>query len=220
MTTGMLRALDPAERDALLAHERAHLAGRHHFFLAGAELAALCHPALRSLRAPMGYALERCADEAAAMAVGDRRVAARAIGRAALAARAAEGAEGRPRVALAATAGPVPRRVEALLGRVPPDRASAVRPRRRCWRAWPCPARPRSTRHMICTAASRWRRARAPSTERARRGCLSCEPRPCVAGATPRRRPGVQGSACRRATPSTDGGVVTLGAMGSYYFFR
>ncbi|WP_406378955.1 M56 family metallopeptidase [Streptomyces sp. NBC_01618] len=121
VTTGMLRALDPAERDALLAHERAHLTGRHHLFLAAAEIAALCHPALRSLRAPMGYALERCADEAAACAVGDRRIAARAIGRAALAARAAEGApQPRPRTALAAAAGPVPRRVAALLGRNAP----------------------------------------------------------------------------------------------------
>ncbi|MFF2324550.1 MULTISPECIES: M56 family metallopeptidase [unclassified Streptomyces] len=121
VTTGMLRALDPAERDALLAHERAHLVGRHHLFIAAAELSALCHPALRSLRAPMGYALERCADEAAASAVGDRRVAARAIGRAALAARAAEGAaRTRPRMALAAAAGPVPRRVAALLGRGTP----------------------------------------------------------------------------------------------------
>ncbi|MEE1772581.1 M48 family metalloprotease [Streptomyces sp. JV185] len=118
VTTGMLRALDPVERDALLAHERAHLKGRHHLFIAAAEAAALCHPALRSLRAPLGYALERCADEAAASAVGDRRIAARAIGRAALAARAAEGApQPRPRVALAAAAGPVPRRVAALLGR-------------------------------------------------------------------------------------------------------
>ncbi|MFE6664688.1 M48 family metalloprotease [Streptomyces sp. NPDC057697] len=118
VTTGMLRALGPAERAALLAHERAHLEGRHHLYLAAAEAAALCHPALRSLRGPMGYALERCADEAAATAVGDRRVAARAIGRAALAARAAEGARRtRPRAALAAAAGPVPRRVAALLGR-------------------------------------------------------------------------------------------------------
>ncbi|MFF3733159.1 M56 family metallopeptidase [Streptomyces sp. NPDC002476] len=121
VTTGMLRALDPDERDALLAHERAHLAGRHHLYLAAVELAALCHPALRSLRAPMGYALERCADEAAAAAVGDRRIAARAIGRAALAARAAEGEERpRPRVALGAAVGPVPRRVAALLGRGTP----------------------------------------------------------------------------------------------------
>ncbi|MFD0628937.1 M56 family metallopeptidase [Streptomyces sanglieri] len=124
VTTGMLRALDPAERDALLAHERAHLVGRHHLFIAAIEAAALCHPALRTLRAPMAYALERCADEAAADTVGDRRIAARAIGRAALAAHAAEGTpRPRPRVALAAAAGPVPRRVAALLGR------NAARPR-------------------------------------------------------------------------------------------
>ncbi|MER6119208.1 M56 family metallopeptidase, partial [Streptomyces sp. NPDC001743] len=91
VTTGMLHALDPAEREALLAHERAHLAGHHHLYLVAAELSARCHPALRALRAPLGYALERCADEAAAHAVGDRRVAARAIGRAALAARTAGG---------------------------------------------------------------------------------------------------------------------------------
>ncbi|MFF1957434.1 M48 family metalloprotease [Streptomyces sp. NPDC058220] len=117
VTTGMLRALEPAEREALFAHERAHLRGRHHVLLAAVELAALCHPALRALREPLGYALERTADEAAAVAVGDRRLAARAIGRAALAARAA-GTPGRvrPRAVLAATAGPVPRRVAALLG--------------------------------------------------------------------------------------------------------
>ncbi|MFD7427144.1 M56 family metallopeptidase [Streptomyces sp. NPDC059818] len=118
VTTGMLHALEPAERDALLAHERAHLTGRHHLYLAVAELSARCHPALRALRAPMGYALERCADEAAADAVGDRKVAARAIGRAALAARTAGGDSApHPAPALGAVAGPVPRRVAALLGR-------------------------------------------------------------------------------------------------------
>lgn len=120
VTTGMLRALEPAEREALFAHERAHLQGRHHRFLAAVELAALCHPALRALREPLGYALERSADEAAAAAVGDRRLAARAIGRAALAARDVPGpgepGPVRPRAALSATAGPVPRRVAALLG--------------------------------------------------------------------------------------------------------
>ncbi|MCX4553837.1 M56 family metallopeptidase [Streptomyces sp. NBC_01267] len=121
VTTGMLDALAPAEREALFAHERAHLAGRHHLFIAAAELAALCHPALRALRAPLGYALERCADESAAGAVGDRSLAARAIGRAALAAHRAPAA--RPSVVLAATAGPVPRRVAALLGRHPTGRA-------------------------------------------------------------------------------------------------
>ncbi|MFE4060992.1 M48 family metalloprotease, partial [Streptomyces sp. NPDC059096] len=98
VTTGMLRALEPAEREALFAHERAHLRGRHHLLLQAVELAALCHPALRALREPLGYALERTADEAAAAAVGDRRLAARAIGRAALATRSAPApAAGRPR---------------------------------------------------------------------------------------------------------------------------
>ncbi|MFC0598451.1 M56 family metallopeptidase [Streptomyces palmae] len=125
VTAGMLRALDPAEREALFAHERAHLAGRHHLFLALADLVAVCHPVLRGLRAPLGYALERWADEAAARAVGDRTLTARAIARAALATRAAEGsgsAHRRPRFAVAATTGPVPRRVAALLGTGEPAR--------------------------------------------------------------------------------------------------
>ncbi|MET9882732.1 M56 family metallopeptidase [Streptomyces sp. NPDC006430] len=112
VTAGMLRALSAAEREALLAHERAHLRGRHHRFTAVMELSALCHPALGTLREPLAYALERCADEDAARAVGDRRLTARAIGKAALAARHAGR---RPGPALAATAGPVPRRVAALL---------------------------------------------------------------------------------------------------------
>ncbi|MEW2520006.1 M56 family metallopeptidase [Actinacidiphila alni] len=119
VTTGMLRALGADEREALLAHERAHLAGRHHLFLAAFALARSCHPALRALRGPLSYALERWADEAAAAAVGDRRLAARAIGRAALASR--PGAP-RPHAALPATTGPVPRRVAALLT-LPPTRA-------------------------------------------------------------------------------------------------
>ncbi|MFE3742764.1 M48 family metalloprotease, partial [Streptomyces sp. NPDC059134] len=52
VTTGMLRALEPAEREALFAHERAHLRGRHHLLLQAVELAALCHPALRAPPAP------------------------------------------------------------------------------------------------------------------------------------------------------------------------
>ncbi|SEG29581.1 Peptidase family M48 [Actinacidiphila yanglinensis] len=111
VTSGMLRALDPAEREALLAHERAHLSGRHHLFLTALALACACHPALRLLRAPLSYALERGADEAAAAAVGDRRLAALAIGHAALAGRPAP----RPYAALSVATGPVPRRVSALL---------------------------------------------------------------------------------------------------------
>ncbi|MFJ9950627.1 M56 family metallopeptidase [Kitasatospora sp. NPDC091207] len=114
VTAGMLRALSAPERAALLAHERAHLAGRHHLFLALAEHAAAVHPALRPLRAPLGYHLERWADEVAAEQVGDRTVTARAVGRAALAASRSP-RPARPGLAPAAHSGPVPRRVAALL---------------------------------------------------------------------------------------------------------
>ncbi|MDJ0386155.1 M48 family metalloprotease [Streptomyces sp. G-G2] len=64
VTSGMLRALSATKREALLAHERAHLKGRHHRFTAAVELSALYHPALRALREPLAYALERCRDRA------------------------------------------------------------------------------------------------------------------------------------------------------------
>ncbi|MET8244436.1 M48 family metalloprotease [Streptomyces sp. NPDC005202] len=113
VTTAMLRSLDAAEREALFAHERAHNRGGHHYFLAAAELAAHCHPALRPVRETIGLAAERAADEAAAAAVGDRRLTARAIARAALAGQ--EARSERPEFAPAATSGPVPQRVKALL---------------------------------------------------------------------------------------------------------
>ncbi|MFI9803535.1 M48 family metalloprotease [Streptomyces sp. NPDC052301] len=113
VTTAMLRSLDAPEREALFAHERAHNEGGHHYFLAAAELAAHCHPALRPVRDTIRLAAERAADEAAATSVGDRRLTARAIARAALAGRSA--ASERPGFAAAATTGPVPMRVQALL---------------------------------------------------------------------------------------------------------
>ncbi|MFE3638075.1 M48 family metalloprotease [Streptomyces cellostaticus] len=122
VTTAMLRCLDGPEREALFAHERAHNQGGHHYFLAAAELAAHCHPALRPVRDCIRLAAERAADEAAADRVGDRRLTARAIARAALAAQAEP--SGRPAFAAAATAGPVPQRVRALLTGAPaPGRA-------------------------------------------------------------------------------------------------
>ncbi|MBX7554719.1 M48 family metalloprotease [Streptomyces sp. NPDC004232] len=113
VTTAMLRSLDGPEREALFAHERAHNDGGHHYFLAAAELAAHCHPALRPVRESIRLAAERAADEAAAARVGDRRLTARAIARAALAGHSAP-AE-RPGFVAAATSGPVPQRVQALL---------------------------------------------------------------------------------------------------------
>ncbi|MFV2121598.1 M56 family metallopeptidase, partial [Streptomyces sp. Act-28] len=73
-TTGMLRALAGPERRALFAHERAHLAGRHHRFLLAVQMAARANPFLRPLRTAVAYTTERWADEEAAARVGDRRL--------------------------------------------------------------------------------------------------------------------------------------------------
>ncbi|WCD98460.1 M56 family metallopeptidase [Streptomyces sp. HUAS 31] len=115
VTTGLLDHLQPAERRALFAHERAHLTERHHRFLLAVQLAARANPFLRPLRTAVSYTAERWADEAAAQAVGSRRTVAHAIGRAALVSR------GAPVATLAgfAAPGPVPRRVAALLGPAP-----------------------------------------------------------------------------------------------------
>ncbi|MER5959875.1 M56 family metallopeptidase [Streptomyces longhuiensis] len=113
VTSGMVRSLKAGEREVLLAHERAHLAGRHHLLSAVVDLAAVVHPALRSLREALVFHVERWADEDAAAVVGDRRMAAAAIARAALAGMSHGGVGGYP--LLSATSGPVPQRVEALL---------------------------------------------------------------------------------------------------------
>ncbi|MFD9568427.1 M56 family metallopeptidase [Streptomyces sp. NPDC059982] len=119
VTAGMLRALDPGEREALLGHERAHLAGRHHLFLSAAQLAGWCHPALAGVVPVVSFAAERTADEAAARACGDRRTAARAIGRAALASASRRSGLQVPTAAARGTTGPVPARVRALLAEAP-----------------------------------------------------------------------------------------------------
>jgi beta-lactamase regulating signal transducer with metallopeptidase domain len=112
VSVGMLDALTPAERQVLLAHERAHLANRHHLFLAGAHVAATANPLLRPLCTTMAYTVERWADEVAADEVADRRLTARSVGKAALATRRAVAAHA---AALHVATGPVPRRVSALL---------------------------------------------------------------------------------------------------------
>jgi hypothetical protein len=131
----LLAALDAAGQAALFAHERAHLAGRHHLFTTVAHLAAAANPLLLPVARAVDYTVERWADERAATVTGDRRLVAATIGRVALLAparprrlRAASlaitGARREPRtrgrpVSLA-WAGPVPRRVAALLA--PPPR--------------------------------------------------------------------------------------------------
>ncbi|MGW3094608.1 M56 family metallopeptidase [Streptomyces sp. NPDC001102] len=120
VSTGMLAGLTPGERRVLFAHERAHLAGRHHRHLLLAGLAARANPFLRPLRTAVAYTVERWADEDAARVVGDRRITARAVAKAALVSRPTPA----PALAgLAAEPGPVPRRVAALLGPAPAVRA-------------------------------------------------------------------------------------------------
>ncbi|TNC25878.1 M56 family metallopeptidase [Amycolatopsis alkalitolerans] len=109
VSRSMLDALTTAERRALLAHERAHLRGRHHVFLTVLWLSATLNPLLWPLRSAGVFVLERHADEEACRRVGSRRVVASAIAKAALAGRMPEAP------APAATGGPVPRRVAALL---------------------------------------------------------------------------------------------------------
>jgi hypothetical protein len=144
ITSGMLRVLTESERKVLVAHERAHAGGSHYLFTSAARLAAAANPLLRPVAAQVGYTVERWADEHAATAAGDRPLTARAIARAAMASTAAppdragqatalglvggkdterKEAERKEKASLR-RAGPVPRRVAALLG--PPPRASLL----------------------------------------------------------------------------------------------
>ncbi|HWE89377.1 MAG TPA: M56 family metallopeptidase [Pseudonocardiaceae bacterium] len=123
VSTSMLDLLDPAERRALLAHERAHLSRQHHLFVAVVEVASAANPLLRPLVPVVRYTTERWADELSAGRVGDRAVVARAVGKAAL---ATHNAPSLPSTVLAAATGPVPRRVAALLIGPPTRRPTAV----------------------------------------------------------------------------------------------
>jgi Zn-dependent protease with chaperone function len=132
----LLDCLDDRRRAALVAHEQSHLASRHHLFAAAARLAAAANPLLFPVARAVDYTVERWADEHAAAATNDRALVARTIAQVALLAETeAAGAGRRPAAAgLAlgiawpratrlslALAGPVPRRVAALLS-TPPRR--------------------------------------------------------------------------------------------------
>ncbi|MEU6507151.1 M56 family metallopeptidase [Streptomyces sp. NPDC046942] len=115
VTSAMLSALAPAERRVLLAHERAHLVHRHGALVTAVTLAAAANPLLRPVRTAVAFLVERWADEQAAATVGDRRVTALALARAALTA-------GRTRAACALgfTDRAVTRRIAALQTTPPP----------------------------------------------------------------------------------------------------
>ncbi|HEY7879822.1 MAG TPA: M56 family metallopeptidase [Streptosporangiaceae bacterium] len=129
---GLLDLLEPRRRAALIAHERAHLAGRHHLFTITAWMAAAACPLLIPVARAVEFTVERWADEEAAAATGDRRLVAETIGQVAVMTAARGAAQGTARSALrlgmtgparrrpsVAWAGPVPRRVAALLAAPP-----------------------------------------------------------------------------------------------------
>ncbi len=94
ITRGLLSALDGNERRVVLAHERAHLQGRHHWLRAATEICAAVNPLLIPVREAVAFLVERCADEHAAMVTGSRALVARALTKAALAGGTGEATSG------------------------------------------------------------------------------------------------------------------------------
>ncbi|HTF53065.1 MAG TPA: M56 family metallopeptidase [Pseudonocardia sp.] len=118
VTQGLLALLDGKERRVVLAHERAHLAGRHHGLRATVEVCAAINPMLVPVREAVAFLVERSADEHAATVSGSREVTARALAKAALAE-----ASGPRHAALGFIACAVSARVAALHAAPPrPDR--------------------------------------------------------------------------------------------------
>lgn len=89
VSRGLLALLDDDERDAVVAHERAHLRLEHHRLLWFARVVSAtlgpAIPAAGEAAASLARELEVIADQAAASEVGGRRVVARALAKAALA---------------------------------------------------------------------------------------------------------------------------------------
>ncbi|MEV0160656.1 peptidase M48-like protein [Nonomuraea fuscirosea] len=115
LSSGLVGMLSRRELEVVFRHEAAHLEHRHHLYLMAGSVFTRVFPCLAYPYRALRYALERWADEEAAVAVGDRVLTARTIARVALAQPPA--APGR----LALTGSHVTRRVTALLGRTPPD---------------------------------------------------------------------------------------------------
>lgn len=73
VTTSALQALGPRELEAVLAHERAHLEGRHHHLLVAVRVLADISPRIRLFTAgavDVARLLEMCADDAASRVHG------------------------------------------------------------------------------------------------------------------------------------------------------
>ena len=125
LSSGALAVLDPAQLTAVLAHERAHLAGRHHVLTGLTRALSACFPAVPLFARGAGEVArlaEMRADDAAARRSGRPTLIAALL---AMGTGTAVPAAVVPATALAATGCAVVSRVQRLLD--PPDRALLVR---------------------------------------------------------------------------------------------
>jgi len=114
LTTGAMAALDPAQLGAVLAHERAHLAGRHHRLLAMARIGRQVLPfvpLMRDADLQVARLVELHADDAATRASDPRSLATALVLLATV---------GSPEPALAAAATHAVQRIHRLLGPAEP----------------------------------------------------------------------------------------------------
>jgi Zn-dependent protease with chaperone function len=130
VTSGAMAALEPGQLDAVLAHERAHLAGRHHALEAAARIGRQVLPFLPLLRdaeAQVARLAELHADDAATRTADPRELATALVV-------LATPAQSTPAATLAAAATDAVQRIHRLLG----------------------PAEPlgRVRRHLLCATAA------------------------------------------------------------------
>jgi hypothetical protein len=121
LTTGALRSLQPIQLKAVLGHESAHLAGRHHVVLTCSAILAAAFPGIplfARAAAEIGNMVEMAADDAAARAAGSLSLA-----QALLTLAAAQ----IPGDAIGATGSCVAQRIRRLIEPVAPTRRVAVR---------------------------------------------------------------------------------------------
>lgn len=86
VSTGLVDALDSAEFEVVMAHERGHAEHRHDRHLLIADLAAALIPLVEPLRRRLRFVLERWADESAVRSLGgDRSLVALTLARVAVA---------------------------------------------------------------------------------------------------------------------------------------
>lgn len=122
VSRGTVDALDDAQLQAVLAHERAHLAGRHHLLIAVTRALAVAMPRIRLFTAGSGELsrlVEMCADDAAARGHGGRVLVGALL--------AVAGGPALPRNALAAAGTAVVDRAERLMFPPAPGQLRATR---------------------------------------------------------------------------------------------